>query len=103
MDLANGRCRSRSWDSDGFARNDEFHAAIALAPARVVIGPYGGGVAEAAGVHRIGRHTLMHEVIAYRIGAVFRERLVAVVVAHVVGVTADLSGESWVGHQDSSD
>src|SRR5450755_2922220 len=80
--------------ADGLAGNEKFHSSVLLPTGGIVVGGYWQGVAEAPGGDRIRQYAFLHQIVAYRSGAVFRQRLIHGVAAHIVGVAADFNVES---------
>src|SRR5579859_4687210 len=95
------RCGGAGGDRGGFAVDDEFDAAVALAALGGVVGGNGLRFAEAAGGHGAGADALFGEEVADGIGAAFGELLIEVVGADAVGVTFDLQSEAAVGKENS--
>ena len=73
-----------------FARNHDLHPAILLPALRRVIGSHRLSLAEALRRDRTRRHSLLSQVIANRLAALFGKRLVVVIAADAVGVAFDI-------------
>ena len=101
MDLAEAACCGIDGGANDIAGDDEFNSAILLATCCVIVRGYWLGIAIALSCNRIGIDAGFDEVITHRAGAVFRQRLIHVVAANVIGVAANLDVDSRVGKQDA--
>ena len=103
LDLAQaaGLCVRRV--ADGIAGDQKFHSPVLLSSGGVIVRSYGQSVAETFGCDRIHRDPLLHQVVTHRAGAVFRQRLIHLISAHIVGVASDFDVESGVGEQNAGD
>src|SRR5215467_9908667 len=75
--------------ADGVARKDQLNPTVLLPPFRSVVGSDGRGFAEAASFNRSRGNSLLHEVVAHRIGPALGKALVIFVAADAVGVAFD--------------
>src|SRR5215831_16597280 len=89
--------------ADRVAGKDQLNPAVLLPPFRSVVGSDGRVFAEAASFNRSRGNSLLHEVVAHRIGPALGKALVIFVAADAVGVAFDGDVQAGISQDDAGD
>src|SRR5581483_8229281 len=93
------RCHHLS--SDRLARNHQIDSTILASSFWRIVGSDRVVRPESPRSNRARRYSLPDQIISHRFRSLFREPLVVVTTAGVVGVAVDLNPNVWIGDQDS--
>src|SRR5271170_6909432 len=87
--------------ANDFARNNQFHPAILLAPGGRLVGRHRLSFSKTLRSYRRARHSLFGQVVTHGCAAVFRKLLVVIIAADAVGIAFHRQSQTRMARDDS--